>query len=263
MEACNEQAGVFDWDDEAGANPAMQMLRALKNKNLAAVKKIASHSDKGLQAKEQSQELLPSPIDIIQLKKCSNQAHILLFNVDALIMGLLTMDFELNNGLAFGESRGDTNHGKPSLSTLISKKHHEPTLNHGKPSSVAQRWQNETHLYMDTARLLMSLIYAWNLDETKDTATAIARLRLYRPKVPLHFGTISSKGIISLYMPNIRKTLEKESGLFNHFARYVHWGLSSALTTVHLIANVALSNALMSMQSRTWHASGRRSGTLK
>jgi WD40 repeat protein len=263
MEACNEQTGVFDWDDEAGANPAMQMLRALKNKNLAAVKKIATHNDRNLQTKEQGPELLPAPINILQLTKCSNQAHILLFNVDALIMGLLTMDFEVNNGLGFGESRTDPGHGKPSLSSLIAKKHHEPPLNLPKPLSVAQKWQNDTNLYMDTARLLISLIYAWNLDENKDMSTAVAKLRLYKPKVPLHFGTISSKGIISLYMPSVRKTLEKDTSLFHHFARYIHWGLSSALTTVHLIANVALSNSLMSMQSKTWHASGRKSGTLK
>lgn len=39
MEACNERSSSYDGDDEAGANQAMQMLRAIKNKNLAAVKR--------------------------------------------------------------------------------------------------------------------------------------------------------------------------------------------------------------------------------
>lgn len=37
MEACKEQIGLTDLEDEAGASQAIQMLRALKNKNVAAV----------------------------------------------------------------------------------------------------------------------------------------------------------------------------------------------------------------------------------
>lgn len=37
MEACNEQIGLADIEDEAGASHAVQMFRALKNKNVAAV----------------------------------------------------------------------------------------------------------------------------------------------------------------------------------------------------------------------------------
>lgn len=37
MEACKEQIGLTDVEDEAGASQAIQMLRALKNKNVAAV----------------------------------------------------------------------------------------------------------------------------------------------------------------------------------------------------------------------------------
>lgn len=38
MDACNEQVGLADVEDEAGASQAVQMLRALKNKNVAAVR---------------------------------------------------------------------------------------------------------------------------------------------------------------------------------------------------------------------------------
>lgn len=37
MLACDEQVGVAEMDDEAGASQAVQMFRALKNKNIAAV----------------------------------------------------------------------------------------------------------------------------------------------------------------------------------------------------------------------------------
>jgi DNA-binding LacI/PurR family transcriptional regulator len=37
IEACQEQAGLAEFDDEAGASQAVQMLRAIKHKNVAAV----------------------------------------------------------------------------------------------------------------------------------------------------------------------------------------------------------------------------------
>ena len=45
MEACKEQIGLADVEDEAGASQAIQMLRALKNKNVAAIRKIAAPND--------------------------------------------------------------------------------------------------------------------------------------------------------------------------------------------------------------------------
>uniref|UniRef100_A0AC34RE37 Uncharacterized protein n=2 Tax=Panagrolaimus sp. JU765 TaxID=591449 RepID=A0AC34RE37_9BILA len=263
MEACNERSSSYDGDDEAGANQAMQMLRAIKNKNLAAVKRIATQSDKNNPTKEQTPELLPSPMDFIQLKKCSNQTHVILFNVDALITGLLAMDHELSNGVLPGESITDASiTTKPSLSSLIAKKRELNESGHVKAGSISQRWQSETNLYMDTARLLISLIYAWHLDDNKDTTIVMPKLRLHRPKVPLYYGTISRNGFMSLYMPCIRQSQQKDETAFQHFAKYHHWNLSSALTTIHLIGNVALANSLMSLQSRTLHATGRRT-TLK
>lgn len=44
MEACKEQIGVVDGDDEAGASQAIQVFRALRHRNVAAV--IANDSPK-------------------------------------------------------------------------------------------------------------------------------------------------------------------------------------------------------------------------
>lgn len=69
MEACKEQIGLVDVEDEAGASQAIQMLRAMKNKNLTAIKKIAAQIDDkgsgdGLKAYVPSE--LPSPMDVVQ-----------------------------------------------------------------------------------------------------------------------------------------------------------------------------------------------------
>jgi hypothetical protein len=37
IEACKEQADLAEYEDEAGASTAIQMLRAIKNKNISAV----------------------------------------------------------------------------------------------------------------------------------------------------------------------------------------------------------------------------------
>uniref|UniRef100_A0A7E4VMZ0 WD_REPEATS_REGION domain-containing protein n=1 Tax=Panagrellus redivivus TaxID=6233 RepID=A0A7E4VMZ0_PANRE len=267
MEACNEQAGVADGDDEAGANQATQMLRALKNKNLAAVKKIALNTDRSSRSKNSGPEMLPLPIDIVSIQKCSNEMHILLFNVDAIIIGLHAMDNDVSNGNAFNDSGSDAVVGKPSLSSLLAKKQQDahnnanPTSNGKTAGSVVNRWLSDTNLYVDSAKLLMSLVYGWNLDDSKDSL-ALNRLKLQKPKVPLSFGTISRNGIMSLYMPSTSQSNENGGSLFQQFSKSVHWNLSNALTTIHLVTAVALSNTLMSLQSRTLHVAGRK-GTLK
>lgn len=51
------------------------------------MKKIATHVDDkhaGADLLSQSSGLLP-PMDVVQLKKCSDQTHLILFNVDNLI----------------------------------------------------------------------------------------------------------------------------------------------------------------------------------
>uniref|UniRef100_A0A915CP67 Uncharacterized protein n=1 Tax=Ditylenchus dipsaci TaxID=166011 RepID=A0A915CP67_9BILA len=98
---------------------------------------------------------------------------------------------------------------------------------------MPQRWQTETGLYMDTARLLLSLLHAWNMDENLDPI-CLKNLKLLKPKVPICYGTISRKGHISL------------------------WQQNRALTTVHLLSVIALSNTLMSFRSRHLHLTAKR-----
>uniref|UniRef100_A0A915CPE1 Uncharacterized protein n=1 Tax=Ditylenchus dipsaci TaxID=166011 RepID=A0A915CPE1_9BILA len=215
MEACKEQIGLMDAEDEAGASQAVQMFRALKNKNVAVIKKIAAHGDD----KNTNADMFST-----------STAHLVLFNVDNLITGLLSMDYELSSHPShFNDQNSIEN--KPSLSTLMSKKaeqhlhqNHLPNSNNNSgtnflqsnsvsPKSIQssnttannsllmpQRWQTETGLYMDTARLLLSLLHAWNMDENLDPI-CLKNLKLLKPKVPICYGTISRKGHISLYMP--------------------------------------------------------------
>lgn len=139
-------------------------------------------------------------MDVIQLKKCSNEAHLILFNVDALITGLRVMDQELYAALNPHDVNLDN---RMPFSSLIANK---PDAKLKSPSPIsngkingpntAQRWQVESNLYVDTARLLISLLHGWNLDEGLDLV-CLEKLKFNRPSVPLSFGSISRRGLYS------------------------------------------------------------------
>uniref|UniRef100_A0A914PX59 Uncharacterized protein n=1 Tax=Panagrolaimus davidi TaxID=227884 RepID=A0A914PX59_9BILA len=77
IEGCKEQIGIYEYSDEAGANQATQMLRAIKHKNLAAVKKIAGKTEANLHISKEHQKQLSKPLKIIQLKTFCDSAHLL------------------------------------------------------------------------------------------------------------------------------------------------------------------------------------------
>lgn len=107
---------------------------------------------------------------------------------------------------------------KMSLSTLITKKaeQHLQNQNHlpnsvsptGNNASVSPKHgfvggsgknfanihnESSSNLHMDTARLLISLLHAWNLDERVDLI-CLKNLKLLKPKVSICYGSISRKG---------------------------------------------------------------------
>ncbi|CAD5215974.1 unnamed protein product [Bursaphelenchus okinawaensis] len=260
LAASEEQSGVTEIDDKAGANQAVRMLRAIKNKNMDAIKQVVSNSDSKKHWSDSSSSLLPSPMDIIQLKKCSNDVHMILFNVDALIIGLKATDEELNKTANNSDSNFDR---RQSLSTLITRKsegtlqNHLPynanntgTVNRANGVSTAHRWQLETNLYMDTAKLLISVLHGWNLDENIDGICS-SKLKLQRPKAPICFGTISRKGFVSLTLPFCTgKSAAFNDLSFRNFSTKLRWKDNPQLTTIHLLSVVAVSNAMMSLKGR-------------
>jgi hypothetical protein len=134
-------------------------------------------------------------MDVVQLKKCSNEAHLILFNVDALITGLRVMDQEIYASLNPHDVSLDNRMPYSSLvSNKTDAKLHSNTAN-GRVNgqSTAQRWQVESNLYVDTARLLISLLHAWNVDENLDLV-CLNKLKFNRPLLPLCFGSISRRG---------------------------------------------------------------------
>uniref|UniRef100_A0A183UV28 WD_REPEATS_REGION domain-containing protein n=1 Tax=Toxocara canis TaxID=6265 RepID=A0A183UV28_TOXCA len=249
MCACDEQIGVAEGEHEAGASQAMQMFRALKNKNVDAMRQIAtSGQEEKTSTSNEKEAQLPSPMSVQPMNRNADAPHIVFFNVDSLIVGLTLVE---------SDAASQSGQESKSLSTIL----------RGRPSetrTVAPKivWQTESNLYLDVARLCLSLLHAWTLDADLD-AVCLKKLKLLKPAVPLSFGVVSRQGgHLSLLLPNVQPASKSTDGAalsnFDHFANSVRWTLNSSLTTVHLLTIISLANTLMSMRGTCLEAGKKK-----
>ncbi|XP_016841796.1 WD repeat-containing protein 7 isoform X1 [Nasonia vitripennis] len=129
---------------------------------------------------------------------------------------------------------------------------------------------NEPNSTMEIAQLLLSLLHAWGMDPDLDRVCE-GKLGLLRPMVPVSFGVLSKGGYMSFLLPTWQTHLEhcigepatqleqrlpvelvRQERLTRAFTSRAHWELSTTLTSNHLLAVVALSNTLMSMNNATF-----------
>ncbi|KAL7075515.1 hypothetical protein ACQ4LE_005347 [Meloidogyne hapla] len=280
----DEQLG-FGSEDEVSfggaSQTAVQMLRALKQKDMAAMRKIIAGHGTDKEAEEDlsfntNLQLTSPPLEIVQMSTCSDTTHLILFDVNALINGLLLLDSCDDERENFDRERKsiidtitnycDSKHqnGLHSnhLSSTTLKELSTNTLTTKQNGGIVQNLSNnntnillnqQPSLYLDTAKLLISLLHAWDSDESVDDI-AINSLKLSRPKIPLCFGTIS-KGYVSLYTPySSGKIPALDDFSFKSFSKNIHWQMSRTLTTIHLLAVVSLSNTLMALRNRYYHS---------
>ena len=154
----------------------------------------------------------------------------------------------------------------------------------GTPTKTAGKVQfGETKLTMEIAQLILSLLHAWGLDDDLDRVCE-SKLGLLRPLRPVCFGILAKNGHMSLLLPmriakmddeeessieqkkegkhirmsvtEVEKALEESRA--QRFAARIHWELSTAITTSHLLSIMSLANTLMSMSSATFIAEQER-----
>lgn len=143
----------------------------------------------------------------------------------------------------------------------------------------------ETNLTMEIAQIILSLLHAWGLDINLDRICE-TKLGLLRPLHPVCFGLLSKGGHMSLLLPMAISMMEQQKPVtapvqanksigppVKHvrmvegaesqikaieekrtasFVARIHWELSTAMTTTHLLSIISLANALMSMSSATF-----------
>ncbi|XP_037904047.1 WD repeat-containing protein 7 isoform X3 [Hermetia illucens] len=147
------------------------------------------------------------------------------------------------------DSNKDAGDATPTKKTLVSK-------------------MEATHV-MEVAQLLLSLLHSWGLDPHLDKVCE-SQLGLLKPMVPVSFGVLSKAGYMSLLLPTWQNDFDvstldpvspdlgskstlppeliRQQKLTQLFTCRLHWELSTTLTSNHMLALVAMSNTLMSMQ---------------
>lgn len=118
----------------------------------------------------------------------------------------------------------------------------------------------EYNLTMDTAKLFMSCLHAWGLNEVLDEV-CLDRLGMLKPHCPVSFGLLSRGGHMSLMLPGYNRVASKLSQGKAEVGRKLPategvgkgtYGVSRAVTTQHLLSVISLANTLMSMTNATF-----------
>lgn len=118
----------------------------------------------------------------------------------------------------------------------------------------------EYNLTMDTAKLFMSCLHAWGLNEVLDEV-CLDRLGMLKPHCPVSFGLLSRGGHMSLMLPGYNRAActlshgkaEEERKLpATEGVGKGTYGVSRAVTTQHLLSVISLANTLMSMTNATF-----------
>uniref|UniRef100_A0A0N5ABB1 WD_REPEATS_REGION domain-containing protein n=1 Tax=Syphacia muris TaxID=451379 RepID=A0A0N5ABB1_9BILA len=282
---CEEQIRGEDFNDETGASQAVQMIRAVRYRNIDAVcfhnllrlasfsffflyflqnieinllfylqiRKIAmGERDKIVDSTDCEVEL-PSPMSVTPLNRTADAPHVVFFNVDSLIIGLQLA----NKAEGSGEFK--------SLSTILQGKQAGNNSNNNRLSQKTV-YSAETNLYMDVASLCLSLLHAWTMDENLDDV-CVRKLKMHKPSVSLSFGLVSRQGSLSLMLPRAipkschENSKEIEEANYDRFAAHAHWCISSSMTTIHLLTVIAIANTLISLKGLLFDTAKRKSLT--
>ena len=163
-----------------------------------------------------------------------------------------------------------------------------PTL---PPKTTRKLQLGEVNLTMEIAQIILSLLHAWGLDPELDKVCE-SKLGLLKPLRPVCFGQLSKAGHMSLLLPmtiarlDTKEMQEVQAKAIKHqasvdkpvgkhvrlaagddeqltdrlleearakrFVSRIHWELSTAMTTGHLLSVISLANTLMSMSSATF-----------
>nr|XP_033789823.1 WD repeat-containing protein 7 isoform X2 [Geotrypetes seraphini] len=118
----------------------------------------------------------------------------------------------------------------------------------------------EYNLTMDTAKLFMSCLHAWGLNEVLDEV-CLNRLGMLKPHCPVSFGLLSRGGHMSLMLPGFNQPVYKPQEEIEEAGRKMSiteglgkgtYGVSRAVTTQHLLSLISIANTLMSMTNATF-----------
>ncbi|XP_078408277.1 WD repeat-containing protein 7 isoform X2 [Cetorhinus maximus] len=285
------------------SHPAVNLKQAMARRSLTALKHMAHHklqtlatnllaseaADKGALPKYSHNALM---VQAMKTNLTDPDIHILFFDVEALIIQLLTEEASRPNPTLISpeslqKAQGSTDKSSSFLTgkraavlfqqvkeTIkenikehlldddeddddeIKKQKREESDSEYKGSKSKPLTLLEYNLTMDTAKLFMSCLHAWGLNEGLDDVCLI-RLGMLKPHCPVSFGLLSRGGHMSLMLPGFKQTTFKtldgaiETGK-KLILRNSAYNVSRAVTTQHLLSLISLANTLMSMTNATF-----------
>uniref|UniRef100_A0A8C4DZ85 WD repeat domain 7 n=1 Tax=Dicentrarchus labrax TaxID=13489 RepID=A0A8C4DZ85_DICLA len=206
--------------------------------------------------------------------------HVLFFDVEAVIIQLLTEEAQRPNPTLVSpetlqKSQAGADKGGSFLANKIFKqvketmketiKEHLLDEDEEEEEEMRRREEKskslsllEYNLTMDTAKLFMSCLHAWGLNEQLD-GICLERLGMLRPHCPISFGLISRGGHMSLMLPTFKESLLRQLSLATGLKLTLSdivgkgtYGVSRAVTTQHLLSVISLANTLMGMTNATF-----------
>uniref|UniRef100_A0A3Q3A103 WD repeat domain 7 n=1 Tax=Kryptolebias marmoratus TaxID=37003 RepID=A0A3Q3A103_KRYMA len=282
LNACDELAPATV---DALSHSAVNLKQAMTRRSLAALKNMAQHklqtlatnllaadnADKGNLPKYSHNALV---VQAMKTNLTDPDMHVLFFDVEALIIQLLTEEAQRPNPLLVSpetlqKSQAGADKGGSFLANKIFKqvketmketiKEHLLDEDEEEEEEMRRREEKskslsllEYNLTMDTAKLFMSCLHAWGLNEQLD-GICLERLGMLRPHCPISFGLISRGGHMSLMLPTYKLSLA--TGLKLTLTDIVGkgtYGVSRAVTTQHLLSAISLANTLMGMTNATF-----------
>lgn len=273
-------------------------LAALKNMAHHKLQTLATNllaseaSDKGNLPKYSHNSLM---VQAIKTNLTDPDIHVLFFDVEALIIQLLTEEASRPNTALISpenlqKASGRADKGGSFLTgkraavlfqqvketikenikehLLDEEEEDEETLRQRREESDPEYRASkskpltllEYNLTMDTAKLFMSCLHAWGLNEVLDEV-CLDRLGMLKPHCPVSFGLLSRGGHMSLMLPGYNRAActlsqgkaEEESKLpAMEGVGKGTYGVSRAVTTQHLLSVISLANTLMSMTNATF-----------
>uniref|UniRef100_A0AAX7W701 WDR72-like alpha-solenoid domain-containing protein n=1 Tax=Astatotilapia calliptera TaxID=8154 RepID=A0AAX7W701_ASTCA len=278
LNACDELAPATV---DALSHSAVNLKQAMTRRSLAALKNMAQHklqtlatnllaadnADKGNLPKYSHNALV---VQAMKTNLTDPDMHVLFFDVEAVIIQLLTEEAQRPNPMLVSpetlqKSQAGADKGGSLLAHKIFKqvketmketiKEHLLDEDEDEEEEMRRREEKskslsllEYNLTMDTAKLFMSCLHAWGLNEQLDTI-CLERLGMLRPHCPISFGLISRGGHMSLMLPTFKVTVCYHLG--SRFGKGTY-GVSRAVTTHHLLSVISLANTLMGMTNATF-----------
>uniref|UniRef100_A0AAQ5XXD8 WDR72-like alpha-solenoid domain-containing protein n=1 Tax=Amphiprion ocellaris TaxID=80972 RepID=A0AAQ5XXD8_AMPOC len=281
LNACDELAPATV---DALSHSAVNLKQAMTRRSLAALKNMAQHklqtlatnllaadnADKGNLPKYSHNALV---VQAMKTNLTDPDMHVLFFDVEAVIIQLLTEEAQRPNPtLVSPETLQKSQAGADKGGSLLANKFFkqvketvketikEHLLDEDEEEEEEMRRREEKskslslleyNLTMDTAKLFMSCLHAWGLNEQLD-GICLDRLGMLRPHCPISFGLISRGGHMSLMLPTFKVNVCLDGDLKINIVGKGTYGVSRAVTTQHLLSVISLANTLMGMTNATF-----------